>query len=600
MLFNSYIFIFIFLPLCLMGFYILQNRQATLAKVWLTCFSLWFYGYFNRSYLLIMVCSIIGNYFIHCLIVKVRNIELAKEWSEDSKNVNSRRFREKGEESRAKKFEVLKQYAWAKKSKIILITGVILNLLILFYFKYFDFFIDNVNSLFGSSIPLKNILLPLGISFFTFQQISFLVDTYRGELNQYSDTLLENNAKTAAKERVALSVEERKGERSIGFIDYALFVSFFPQLIAGPIVVHEEMIPQFARIGKDTRSKEEKVEIFTKGVYVFVLGLAKKVLIADTFGIAVDLAYSNVDAINGFESLITILFYSLQLYFDFSGYCDMAKGIAGMFGMSIANNFNSPYKATNIVEFWKRWHITLSRFFTRNIYIPLGGNRKGEVRMYINYLIVFFLSGLWHGAGWNFILWGMMHGVLYVVTKWWIVKEKQSTNNGVRKSEYKISNDIKCGTDTVEANRPDVHSSTVLLWKSRFWKTVGCIFTFIYVSIAWVYFRASSVEQANTLLLNIFTKPWALPGSGFTDAFNLGEFWYILKILKIAVLPYAKYYIMIIFSAFTIIITFFGKNMEELAARYKPTIWSAAATAVLFIWCVVSLSGVSTFLYFNF
>ena len=570
MLFNSYIFIFIFLPLCLMGFYILQNRQATLAKVWLTCFSLWFYGYFNQSYLMIMICSIIGNYFIHCLIVKVRNIELAKEWSEDGINVSNRKFREKGEESRAKQFEVLKQYAREKKSKIILVTGVILNLLILFYFKYFDFFIDNVNSLFGSSIPLKNILLPLGISFFTFQQISFLVDTYRGELNQYSDTLVGNNAKTAAKERAALSVEEREEEKSIGFIDYALFVSFFPQLIAGPIVVHEEMIPQFARIGKDTRSKEEKVEIFTKGVYVFVLGLAKKVLIADTFGIAVDLAYSNVDAINGFESLITILFYSLQLYFDFSGYCDMAKGIAGMFGMSIANNFNSPYKATNIVEFWKRWHITLSRFFTRNIYIPLGGNRKGEVRMYINYLIVFFLSGLWHGAGWNFILWGMMHGVLYVVTKWLLAKEKKSANKVLNK----ISHDIK--------------------------SEMGCIFTFIYVSIAWVYFRASSVEQANTLLLNIFTKPWALPGSVFTDAFNLGEFWYILKILKIAVLPHAEYYIMIIFSAFAIVITFFGKNIEELAAKFKPTILSAAATAVLFIWCVVSLSGVSTFLYFNF
>ena len=570
MLFNSYIFIFIFLPLCLMGFYILQNRQATLAKVWLTCFSLWFYGYFNQSYLMIMICSIIGNYFIHCMIVKMRNIGLAKEWSEDSKNVNSRRFREKGEESRAKKFEVLKQYARAKKSEIILITGVILNLLVLFYFKYFDFFIDNVNSLFGSSIPLKNILLPLGISFFTFQQISFLVDTYRGELNQYSDTLVGNNAKTAAKERAALSVEEREEEKSIGFIDYALFVSFFPQLIAGPIVVHEEMIPQFARIGRDARRKEEKVEIFVKGVYVFVLGLAKKVLIADTFGIAVDLAYSNVDAINGFESLITILFYSLQLYFDFSGYCDMAKGIAGMFGMSIANNFNSPYKATNIVEFWKRWHITLSRFFTRNIYIPLGGNRKGEVRMYINYLIVFFLSGLWHGAGWNFILWGMMHGVLYVVTKWLLAKEKKSAN----KVPNKISHDIK--------------------------SKMGCIFTFIYVSIAWVYFRASSVEQANTLLLNIFTKPWALPGSVFTDAFNLGEFWYILKILKIAVLPHAKYYIMIIFSTFTIVITFFGKNIDELAAKFKPTILSAAATAVLFIWCVVSLSGVSTFLYFNF
>ena len=506
MLFNSYIFIFLFLPLCLVGFYILQKKQATLAKVWLTCFSLWFYGHFNQTYLLIMVCSIIGNYFVHRLIVQKRNVAVNAEHKVHDREIK-------------------------QKSKTVMIVGITLNLLELFYFKYFDFFLDNINALFGSSIPLQHILLPLGISFFTFQQISFLVDTYRGELE------------------------------TISFIDYALFVSFFPQLIAGPIVVHEEMLPQFARIGKDTRSKEDKVEVFTKGVYVFVLGLAKKVLIADTFGMAVDLAYSNVNGINGFESLITILFYSLQLYFDFSGYCDMAKGIAGMFGMKIANNFNSPYKATNIVDFWKRWHITLSRFFTKNIYIPLGGNRKGEGKMYINYLLVFFLSGLWHGAGWNFILWGMMHGILYVATKWWL---------NHKKSQPYIT------------------------------KVLGGVFTFIYVSIAWVYFRASSVEQANILLMNVVSKPWALPGSDFANVFNLGEFWYVLKILKLATLPYAKYYIMIIFSAFALAITFFGRNIDELAEKFKPTIFNAVMTAVLFVWCVVSLSGVSTFLYFNF
>ena len=524
MLFNSYIFIFLFLPLCLAGFYILQNRQATLAKVWLTCFSLWFYGYFNQSYLLIMVCSILGNYLIHYFIAK--------------------------------------QVGKKQISKKIMISGVILNLLVLFYFKYFDFFLENVNSLFGSSFPLKNILLPLGISFFTFQQISFLVDTYRGEL------------------------------KNVSFIDYALFVSFFPQLIAGPIVVHEEMIPQFNRIGNDSRSREEKLEIFAKGVYVFVLGLAKKVLIADTFGVAVDLAYSNVNAINGLESLITILFYSLQLYFDFSGYCDMAKGIAGMFGMRIANNFNSPYKASNIVEFWKRWHITLSRFFTKNIYIPLGGNRRGEGRMYLNYLIVFFLSGLWHGAGWNFILWGMMHGTWSVTTKWWLNCKKRT---GVIKKGLAIVN-----VRSKETADSDGIQNNKKCYKTKVLKAVSCILTFVYVSIAWVYFRAFSVRQANILLMNVFNKPWALPGSGFTDAFNLGEFWYILKILKIATLPYAEYYIMVIFSVVAIVITFFGKNIDELAAKFKPTVFNAALTAVLFIWCVVSLSGVSTFLYFNF
>ena len=466
--------------------------------------------------------------------------------------------------------------------KSILITGVTINLLVLFYFKYFDFFLENVNALFGSSWPLKHILLPLGISFFTFQQISFLVDTYRGELDQYGKEDLE-------REETA-SVSPAK---PVPFVDYALFVSFFPQLIAGPIVVHEEMMPQFARIGKDNRRREEKVEIFTKGIYVFVLGLAKKVLIADTFGVAVDLAYSNVSALNGFESFLTILFYSLQLYFDFSGYCDMAKGIAGMFGMKIANNFHSPYKAVNLVDFWKRWHITLSRFFTKNIYIPLGGNRKGKKRMYLNYLIVFFLSGLWHGAGWNFILWGMMHGVWYVITKWWIDKKEKTCV--IKRSQE--PDDMMISNHAVRVSTKGEQGYCV---RRKLYSVLGCMFTFTYVSIAWVYFRATSVAQANILLANIVRVPWVLPGSGFTDAFNLGEFWYILKILKLANLPFAKYYIMILFTAISVAITFWGKNIDELADKWKPTLINAMLTAGLFLWCVVSLSGVSTFLYFNF
>ena len=542
MLFNSYIFIFLFLPLCLAGFYLLQNKQATFAKVWLTCFSLWFYGYFNQYYLLIMVCSIIGNYFIHCFIVRARNME------NDENNVKSEKYRDEG--NRKEKNN--------KSSRKIMAAGIAVNLLVLFYFKYFDFFIENINTLFGSSFPLKHILLPLGISFFTFQQISFLVDTYRGELSQ------------------------------ISFIDYALFVSFFPQLIAGPIVVHEEMIPQFARIGNDSRSKEEKAEIFVKGIYVFVLGLAKKVLIADTFGRAVDLAYSNVSGINGLESFITVVFYSLQLYFDFSGYCDMAKGIAGMFGMSIVGNFNSPYKAVNIVDFWKRWHITLSRFFTKNIYIPMGGNRKGEGRMYLNYLIVFFLSGLWHGAGWNYILWGMMHGVLYVATKWWL--------NEKRKTYVIYGGKQKIASEKYGAG----YKKNGELIKENTGKMLACVLTFTYVSIAWVYFRASSIEQANTLLMNIFAKPWTIPGENFANVFNMGEFWYVLKILKIAALPYAKYYIMIVFTIVALGITFFGKNIDALANQWKPKVMNGLITAVLFVWCVISFSGVSTFLYFNF
>ena len=325
MLFNSYLFLFIFLPLCLVGFYLLKEKQATLAKVWLTCFSLWFYGYFNIFYLLIMLGSICGNYLIHKEIIKSR---------EKQKN---------------------------NVDKLLLILGVSGNLLVLVYFKYYDFFVENINTLWNTGLTVRGILLPLGISFFTFQQISFLADTYRRELEKCN------------------------------FVDYSLFVSFFPQLIAGPIVTHEEMLPQFHRIGKDSRRKRELQELFLQGIYVFILGLAKKVLLADTFGRAVDYSYNNVAGINGLESFLVIIFYSLQLYFDFSGYCDMAKGLAGLFGMSISNNFNSPYQAINIIDFWKRWHITLSRFFTKNIYIPLGGNKRGRARTYGNLFFVFFL-----------------------------------------------------------------------------------------------------------------------------------------------------------------------------------------------------------------
>lgn len=498
MLFNSYIFLFLFLPLCLAGYYGLKNRQTTLAKVWLIGFSLWFYGYFSLNYLLIMVFSILGNYGFHLWLISTHR---------------RKRVGEAG---------------------VILGIGVSLNLLVLFYFKYASFFLENVNQLFGLTIPLRHILLPLGISFFTFQQISFLADTYRQEMGRCC------------------------------FVDYALFVSFFPQLIAGPIVTHEEMLPQFAAIGK----KKVEGEEFVRGIFLFVLGLGKKVLIADTFGVAVDYAYGNLAGLNGFECFLTIIFYSLQLYYDFSGYCDMARGIGGLFGIQICENFRSPYQAANIIEFWKRWHITLSRFFTKNVYIPLGGNRKGAVRMYINLLLVFFLSGLWHGAGWNFILWGMMHGILYVITRWWESHKEKSVEAAGKKFGLK--------------------------------KILAVTATYFYVSLAWVYFRAETVGEANLLIKQVFLRPWALPGTAMADAFNLGEFWYVLKVLRISSLPASYCYLLLIFTLFILLVTFRGKNAACIvkASSLKPA--GAVVAAILFAWCVISLSGVSTFLYFNF
>ena len=499
MLFNSYIFIFLFFPLCLLGFYLLNKVNAVSAKIWLIGFSLWFYGYFNIRYLCIMIFSILVNFGIYQLMLRADS--LREEKADDSALHNST--------------------AEKNEKKWILFAGVSVNLLLLFYFKYFDFFVENINAVFKTSFALQNILLPLGISFFTFQQISFLADAYRGELKQ------------------------------CGFVDYALFVSFFPQLIAGPIVTHDEMLPQFREIGK----KRFDEDGFCRGLFIFVLGMGKKVLIADTFGIAVDSGYAAVAELGSIDAILVMLFYTLQLYFDFSGYCDMAIGIGKMLGITIPVNFNSPYKACNIIDFWKRWHITLSRFFTKNIYIPLGGNRRGNARMYANLFFVFLLSGIWHGAGWNFILWGVMHGVLYCITRW---MQKRKMENG------------------------------------------NVFFTFLFVNIAWVFFRSESIGQACLLLKRMVTGGISVPMEAIAAAFNLDEFWYVMKVLHLTEFSFSKYILMVVFTLVILLMVFFGKNVQELAHKWKLSAVSAVMIGVVFVWCVVSLSGVSTFLYFNF
>lgn len=478
-----------------MGYYLLRGRYATLAKVWLIAFSLWFYAYFNIYYLLIMICSVLGN-FAMC-----RAIRRYDGWK-----------------------------------KVLFIVGIVANLGVLFYFKYFDFFLSNINAVFKMNLPLRNILLPLGISFFTFQQISFLHDVYDGLMEE------------------------------VDFIDYALFVTFFPQLIAGPIVSGQDMIPQFQTVN----TRKFDTDVFANGVYVFVLGLAKKVLIADTFSKAVDYGYSNLGSISSTEAVLVILLYTLQLYFDFSGYCDMAIGAGRMLGIEIAVNFNSPYKAENIIDFWKRWHITLSRFFTRNIYIPLGGNRKGAARMYFNLFIVFFLSGLWHGAGWNFVLWGCMHGALYVITRAF------QNRAGSREKESGVKE------------------------KSYLCRCVNVLLTFAFVNIAWVFFRAASLSEAFEMFKAVVAGNWGLPSEAFAEFFNLGEFWYVMKIAHLTGFGFSRYILMVAEILLVLIMVFAADNVHELASKTRYKSMNAVVTGILLLWCIVSLSGVGTFLYFNF
>ena len=350
MLFNSYIFVLLFLPLSVVGYFLLNRRNTRVATAYLLGMSLWFYAYFNVAYLPLIVGSILLNFSLN---------------------------------------KLMRRFPAQRVRKGIMLLGVFINIGVLFYYKYYDFFATNVNSLFGAHWTLLNLVLPLGISFFTFQQVSYMIDSYKGEVPDYP------------------------------LLDYALFVTFFPQLIAGPIVLHSEIVPQFM----DPAKRRFQWGNFSRGLYAFALGMAKKVLLADVFGIAVNYAFANIPSLNSTNALIGVVGYIFQMYFDFSGYGDMAVGLGLMFNIEIPNNFLAPLRARNVKEFWKRWHITLTRFFTRYVYFPLGGSRKGLLRTCINTMVVFFVSGFWHGAGWGYILFGVNWGIAQVIDifieKWW-------------------------------------------------------------------------------------------------------------------------------------------------------------------------------------
>ena len=404
MLFNSYEFIFVFLPVTFFIYFYLNHKRLTEAsKGFLVCSSLFFYSWWNIAYLPIILSSILFNYFI-------------------GKSLN-----EKKKEG---------HHHFSKKS--LLIIGIIFNLALLSYFKYTDFMIENFNFVVGYNAELLNLTLPLAISFFTFQQISYLVDSYRQETKEYN------------------------------FLNYALFVTFFPQLIAGPIVHHQEMMPQFAK----TSNKVKNYHNIAMGLFIFSMGLFKKVVIADTFAVWATAGFDTATTLNLFEAWATSLSYTFQLYFDFSGYTDMAIGLALLFNIKLPINFNSPYKATDIQDFWRRWHITLSRFLKDYVYIPLGGNRNGAFRTYNNLLATFIIGGIWHGAGWTFIFWGMIHGIALVIHKIWT------------KLGFKL------------------------------WTWFAWLITFNFINIAWIFFRAKEWSDAVKVLSSMFSLDnIVLPGT---------------------------------------------------------------------------------------
>lgn len=485
MLFNSYIFIFLFLPISLVGYYILNYiGQYRISNIFLIVMSLWFYGYFNKSYLLIICGSIIINYLI----------SKGMEWTEEKVRI------------------------------ILLICGICANIIVIFYFKYYDFFLENVNLLFRKSFELKNIVLPLGISFFTFQQVSYLVDSYRKETREYT------------------------------FDEYALFVSFFPQLIAGPIVLHNEVIPKF----KDIANRHIIPQNFAKGMYIFAIGLFKKIIIADTFGKAVTFGFGTIETLSSMEAIIVSLSYTFQLYFDFSGYCDMAIGIGYMFNIELPQNFNSPYKSKSITEFWERWHLSLTRFLRTYIYIPLGGNRKGKVRTYLNIMIVYLISGIWHGANWTFVLWGILHGFLSCLNRFF-------------KTTW-----MKLG---------EITQWTI---------------TFMLINVLWILFRADNVSSAILFIKNMYCLSNFSIRNELYECFNLIELNFLEE--RIPLLNYLSLHITglhlwtFVSGAFLVVLNL--RNSKEI--EFKPTIARCFITITFMIWSVLSFAGISTFLYFDF
>lgn len=476
MLFNSYIFVLLFLPMCIVGYFGLNHFKHYKCALWfLLGMSLWFYGYFNPSYLGVILSSILINYFIYRLLSKIDK---------------------------------------AQVRKIIMLTGVLINISILFYFKYYDFFITNINALFRTDYVLQGIILPLGISFFTFQQLSFVMDAYHGEVKEYD------------------------------FLHYASFVAFFPQLIAGPIVTHDELVPQFM----DESKKKFDWDNFSSGMYIFVLGLGKKVLLADTFGGAVNYGFSNISQLNTLSAIIVMLSYTLQIYFDFSGYCDMAIGIGKILNIDLPLNFNSPYKALTITEFWDRWHMTLTRFFTKYVYIPLGGNRNGNIRTYVNIMIVFTISGIWHGANWTFILWGVLHGVFSVITR-----------------RFKKFFD-------------------------RLHPLINWIITFSFINVTWVLFRGDTIKDALRLYRQILRFDFGGLNAGVVNVFQLPE----LEMIYDKSIMW-----MVLFFAVSVLLLF-GDNAYEKMKKFEPTRYNAIITITILLWCIFSFGGESTFLYFNF
>ncbi|MDH4584236.1 MBOAT family protein [Pseudomonas sp. BN415] len=499
MLFSSWQFIVVFLPITFFVYFMLNGWRLIVAgKVWLVATSLFFYAYWDVNYLPLILASIFLNFAIGTGLAQSNKVP-------------------------AQVGQVSRHHL---NRKVVLATGIVANLFLLGYFKYTDFLLGNINAVFETAYTLPGIVLPLAISFFTFTQIVYLVDSYRGETAEYD------------------------------LLNYALFVTFFPHLIAGPIVHHRQIMPQFSSRWTLAR----RYSNILRGMVIFSIGLFKKVVIADSFAVWADAGFDGGQQLSFFAAWAASLSYTFQLYFDFSGYCDMAIGASLLFNIWLPINFDSPYKALSIQDFWRRWHITLSNFLRDYLYIPLGGNRCSEYRIYINLFVTFLLGGLWHGATWMFVIWGALHGLALAVHRFW-----------------------------KSFGRP---LPSLLAW----------LLTFLFVNFAWVFFRAKTMDDALRVLngmADIDSAFGQIPSGLKTSELAWGG-WLsdiLLRLLPTGLVAQAATYLAIVI-AFIIV---FQRNSMEIASgklSFKLTMYGAVLFSVAMYFTLAATSSV--FLYFNF
>ena len=407
-------------------------------------------------------------------------------------------------------------------AKVLLTAGILFNAGLLLYYKYTGFFIANYNLLTGADRAVPDLILPLGISFTSFTQISYLVDSYRGETED------------------------------VTLIEYLKFSTFFPKITQGPITRADQLIPQM----RDERTRHFDAPAAAAGLQMFVLGLSKKLLLADPFGRLTDYIIQTVHISSSLEIIIAALAYTMQIYFDFSGYSDMALGAAGMLGFKLPVNFDSPYQADSITDFWRRWHISLTDFLRRYIYFPLGGSRKGKFRTYLNIIIVFLVSGFWHGASWTFVLWGLCHGICQVIERL------------LRK------------------------------WLPKIPRIIRRIYTFIIVSALWLLFRCGDMSVLDEVRAHLHFHIWYLRDE-VTAKIGLPGFQTILHALHIGCSESTANLIsMLIYFAAAFVIVLVPKNVER--REYRTNTGSLLTTLVLLVICLLSMSSVSTFIYNNF